>query len=715
MAGLALVLTLAAFADPNTPPEAPQETPASRAPSTAPSPAEEPIVLEDVEIQGRRGAALVDPESELDGAQIDALGADDIGEVLRRLTEDYGLGEAPMIIVNGRRVADPGVFSGFPPDALVRVEVLPPEAGGLYGAESPSRRVVNIVLPRRFDSRDGRASLRRPTAGGLSNLSLDVRQSSIIEARTRQLGLQADIDTALRAGDRDRDEPDAVTLRPATETLSANLAQTTPLGDWAASLRIDARSRETRSVALRGDETVENTRRSQSLAATAGLNGDVADWSVQLLLNGSLSQSSQAGLTASDGDQRAIMASLGIGRPLIELPAGLATVKLTARTLRTRSTTEAAGLRRTFSGRSDSLNGNLNVPLARRDASGGLLGDMTLTLGGGLNETDTGRSEGWSTALSWSPTSKLNLNGSWSNSTQSLQDQQRFEPEYYGEPITVFDFQMGEAVQVLPLLGGNPDLRPPSNRQLAASISAGPFTSWALQGRVSLLRSQEVDGVGVLPDPTPEVEAAFPERFRRDADGRLVSIDQRPLNLGGTLMETLSSGLNFKLPSPAGGARTDIVRIALNHTWRLRNTVAVNANLPEMDRLAGDGGGVSRHTFGIQADARRGRWGVNLGARWRDGYRIRRDIGRDGPGDLRIGSFSTVDLGLSVQFARDLPTRSESAARRGVGLQVELDIDNLFDARPRARLGDGRPGPGYGRDDQDPVGRMVRITLKQRF
>ena len=46
---------------------------------------------------------------------------------------------------------------------------------------------------------------------------------------------------------------------------------------------------------------------------------------------------------------------------------------------------------------------------------------------------------------------------------------------------------------------------------------------------------------------------------------------------------------------------------------------------------------------------------------------------------------------------------------------MELEVENLFDARPDATLGDGRAAPGYGRDDQDPLGRVVRLTLSHRF
>lgn len=58
---------------------------------------------------------------------------------------------------------------------------------------------------------------------------------------------------------------------------------------------------------------------------------------------------------------------------------------------------------------------------------------------------------------------------------------------------------------------------------------------------------------------------------------------------------------------------------------------------------------------------------------------------------------------------------SDAPQRRAGGLQVNFDIDNLFDARREARLGDGTPAPGYGRDVQDPLGRTVRLTLQRRF
>lgn len=695
------------------------------------------IAVEDVEVLGRRGRAIVDPELELDGALIDALGAYDIGEVIRRLTEDYALGEAPVIIVNGRRMADAGVFSGFPPDALVRVEILPPGASALYGAVNPSRRVVNIVLQPRFNSRDGRTSLRRPTAGGMTTTAGDLRQSSILDGRTRQLGLQVNVVTALRAGDRDMDGEHApgsetVTLRSPTVTVAGNLSQTGQIGGWSASLNTNARVQETSTVSLVNSrlpgpildegQTIESRRRMQGLTVTGGLNGDWAGWSVQTSLNGVASWINQTGLSVSDTRQQALTTGLNLSRPLIELPAGPLLANFSGRASASRSVSESSGQRRGHSDQTSELNGNLSIPVLRRSSQAGnrldALGELSMSFGGKLSETNAGRGEGMNAAVAWSPTTKLRLNAMWSTTTQSLPDQQRFDPEYYGEQIRVFDFATGVSTDVLPILGGNPDLRRPSYDRFSMSASAGPFTVWALQASVNYQRAGALDEIGTVPDPTPEVEAAFADRFQRDADGQLITIDRRPINFVSSSTDTLTTtlGAAYPLGDATGRGRPGVVRVTLNHSWQLANTTTIRMGLPEMDRLTGDGGGLSRHQVGFLVDFRQGQWGLNGAARWQTGYRSRRDSGRDGPDDLRVATFSAVDLRISYQFEHGLPSGSEDGPPpRGLGPHLELEIANLFDERSKARLGDGRAAPGFGRYDRDPVGRTFLVTLKKRF
>ncbi|MBK6026962.1 hypothetical protein QOZ96_003653 [Brevundimonas nasdae] len=87
--------------------------------------------------------------------------------------------------------------------------------------------------------------------------------------------------------------------------------------------------------------------------------------------------------------------------------------------------------------------------------------------------------------------------------------------------------------------------------------------------------------------------------------------------------------------------------------------------------------------------------------------------------DLITAPFTTVDVRFSFQMTSSgsrLEGGNEgSSRRRSAGLQLNLDIENGFDARREARLGDGSLAPGYGRDVQDPMGRTVRLTLQRRF
>lgn len=676
----------------------------------------EPIRLEDVVVAARRGSALVAPEIELGADEIDAFGAYDIGEALARIGESLGFENPPIIIVNGRRVADPNAFLGFPPDALVRVEALPQQAAALYGGD-PSRRVVNIVLQRTFTSRDGRATGVRPTAGGRSSIGLDGRQSSILENDTTQFGLQLGRDTALQATERPayiQAHPDreGSTLRPAMDSVGANVALTRQLGDWSSSLTAGAQARRDRSGALVGGQIVESRRETQGLTMAGGLSGEVAGWSVRLGLDGAASTVRQEGLTAGRYRNLSTSANLAADRPLFDLPAGPVLVNLMGRYGWFSSTADRPDGRTTRSLDTLDVGGNLAIPLSRSRAG-------SLSLGATLREADGARGTGVTGGLSWSPTPKFRINGQWSRSVDAPNPQQRLAPQFYGEPRIIFDFATGEAVEVLPLFGGNPDLKAQTTDQASLNVSVGPFTSWSLLAAVNLRRASSTDPIGTLPAYTPEVEAAFPERFRRDATGRLVEIDQTPLNLESTRTESLASSLNFNVPlARAGGAgrRGQAVRIGLTHSWQLSNVVVIRDGLPEMDRLAGDGGGASRHQFSAQIDGRYGQWGLNAAARWRSSSRLRRQSGRDGPDDIRLDPLATVDLRLSYLFEQAAPPRQEGGApRRDAGLRLELDIDNLFDARPKATLGDGPPAPGYGRDDQDPLGRTVRLTLTRRF
>jgi len=681
-------------------------------------------VVSTVEVLGRRGAAAFPAERELGADEIDALDATDIGEILQRASEALGASGAPVVIVNGKPVADPKVFYGFPPDALVRVEILPPAASGYYGAD-PGHRVVNIVLQRRFRSIDGQLIAEAPTAGGTAETSADLRRGAISEEKTSQAGLRVSRQSALRAGDReDLSTPTtpATTLRPEDSALNANLNLSRPLGDWSTSFSATGRLDQTAQVASVQGLPASTRRKLESFSATVGLSGQVRGWSTQIGLDADISGQTQQGYAATKSQNDAIAARGQVNRRLFDLPAGAVVLNLSGRYARLQAITETQQARASTNAADREAVGALSLPLAQLtpDARGlaKAIGQVVLNLGGQVRDSGAGSGDGLNASLSWSPSMKVHVNGTWSRATEAVSDTQRFGPLTYGTPTMVYDFVTGQASEVLPLRGGNPALTAPRLQQYGLNASLGPFGPSGFTAAANFVHQTAMNGISVFPTPTPELEAAFPDRFIRDGAGRLVGLDQRPINLQAATSDTLSSNLGFTLrpPAKAGPPAGDIVRVTLTHTWRLRDEVVIHAGLPRMDRLTGDGGGEAAHQVTISVDGRRGPWGFNATTLWRSGYRIRRDSGRDGPDDLKVDALGTIDLRLSYRLQRALADATgQGPARRGVGAEIELGVVNLMDARPKARLGDGRAAPGYARDDQDFLGRTLRVSLKRRF
>lgn len=347
----------------------------------------------------------------------------------------------------------------------------------------------------------------------------------------------------------------------------------------------------------------------------------------------------------------------------------------------------------------------------------GGFGDLSMSFGWTASGGDAGRGGGGAVALDWQPERRLRLSASRSRSLSVVSDQQRFEPTYFGTPVRVYDFITGEAVEVSPVLGGNPDLRSPELDQQTFSLSAGPFTRWRLQGGMTYQKTRGAAEIGAFPGPMPELEAAFPQRFMRGPDGRLVSVDQRQFSIDTSVVEVLTTNFSLRAPLGGGGSRAvsqKALRLSLNHSLQLRNKTSLHASLPHMDRLAGDGGGQPRQQFSLLVDLAGGAWDANAAVRRGSVYRLRRVSGMDGADDLVVSALVVADLRFRLQLARTASTGG-GGGRRGSGLELELEISNLFDARPSARLADGRRVAGYGRDEQDPVGRTLRIGMRQRF
>ncbi|CAN7338432.1 TonB-dependent receptor [Caulobacter sp. LjRoot300] len=705
-------------------------TPATLAPLGGQALSEAPTQLDGVVVAARRGAARQAPELEFDGAEVDALGAGDIGEVVSRLNETMGGRGSPIVIVNGKRLADPEVFMSLPADALARVEFLPTSASAAYGGVDPSRRVVNIVLQQKFVGRDALLSVKRPTEAGAEIAAADLRRSSIHEMDINQFGAWIERDSALRADERsdymvDHPGRGSTTLRPQTERLAANFSVTRAMGAWRGSLGGNLQSQSSHFVSVPDGQDLLNRTRQRSLNLTGGLTGEMAHWSLRASAAGQLSRADSAGQSSTSSESRSLNLSLSASRNLLELPTGPVPVELSAQASRGRFFSEQDVFRSRFQTQSGEIRAQVSLPIFSAAASDDVMprrgpGELNVSLGGGAKFTDLGRGHAISAGLNWAPAKAVSFNGAWSRTTETPSYQQRFAPARYGTPTVVFDFRDSRAVEISPLTGGNSLLRVATQDIAMAGLAVGPFTTWRISGRVNYRHSKSSNEIGSLPEPTIDIEAAFPERFKRDDQGRLIGLDLRPINIGSRATSALQSNLNAALPTPVGpGGASARVQVSLNHIWRFDDLTQIHQGLPRMNRLAGDGGGTPRHELVFRLDGRRGAWGLNATADWKSGYRIRRDVGRDGGGDLAVKAMGTTNLELSYDVPRrasfNSPLAGAPPTRRRAGLTLTLGIDNLLDTRPSARLADNRAVAGYGRDDRDPLGRLVRLALAGRF
>ncbi|HEX8419065.1 MAG TPA: TonB-dependent receptor, partial [Sphingomonas sp.] len=165
------------------PAPAPASTPAEPA-TTAPATAGAPVAQEpegevsdepDIIVTGQRnlpGSVVGDipPDQQLGPADIRSYGVSSVSDLLTELAPQTrsGAGGAPVVLLDGRRIAGFQEIRDIPTEAIARVDILPEEVALKYGY-SADQRVVNFVLRRRFRATTVEAANRIATEGGRTN------------------------------------------------------------------------------------------------------------------------------------------------------------------------------------------------------------------------------------------------------------------------------------------------------------------------------------------------------------------------------------------------------------------------------------------------------------------------------------------------------------------------------------------------------------------
>ena len=371
----------------------------------------------------------------------------------------------------------------------------------------------------------------------------------------------------------------------------------------------------------------------------------------------------------------------------------------------------------------------------------------------------------------WSPIDILDLAVTITDEDGAPSVSQLGDPTLVTPNVRVFDFVRGETVDVTSITGGNPLLSGDNRHVFSVRanlrlLGSGQPGSPNLSFNANYSENRIDNPISSFPVATAEIEAAFPGRFLRGPDGRLLQIDTRPVNFARSERSEVRWGFQFQQPfaPPPGAAGTGIpglgrgrggrgpgagpggggrgpggggrgpggggrgggfggpgggIQVSLFHTWRLTDQVLIRSGVPELDYLDGSAfsgrGGRPRHEIELSAGLFKNGFGGFVQASWQSGTTVNGGaVGGGGTSsDLRFSSLATVNLNL---FA-DLSQRPALIARHPwlKGTRLFVNVQNIFDSRLQVRDETGAVPLSYQPDYLDPLGRSVRFGIRKLF
>lgn len=465
--------------------------------------------------------------------------------------------------------------------------------------------------------------------------------------------------------------------------------------------------------------------------------------------------------------------------PLFTLPAGAAnatfrigasTTDLDSESRRRGVTANSPPLGRDIAEASVSL----DLPIAKRDSAIGRLGANFNVEASRLSDFGTLTSVG--AGVNWAPKSNLNLLASWTLEEGPPSLQQLGDPLLETDNVPFFDAVRGETVSVTTLTGGNPALRADRRNVFKLGGNWKPSEKLDLRLRGEYVH-QSIDRPQIgFPAATPALEAAFPNRFVRDLDDdTLLTVDLRPVNALRSTRDTIRYGFDFAKPlaskrpsqaqiaqlreqfarrnpdavAPAGGspqpgtppaAGADIppgggwrggsgggrgggmfggrnggrLTLSATHTVTLTDTLEIGPGTKPLDYLDGEAlgstGGRPTHVLEVEGGYYNNGLGARLSADWRSATRVDGGMADE---DLHFSDFATVDLRLFANLGERFELVSKHPFFRGSS--VRLEVNNIFNSRPKVRDAAGITPFAYQADRLEPIGRTIGISFRKLF
>ena len=418
---------------------------------------------------------------------------------------------------------------------------------------------------------------------------------------------------------------------------------------------------------------------------------------------------------------------------------------------------------------------NLDLPVSRKNRDFSALGNLTLNANAEVDQlSDFGTLTTIGAGANFSPLDRLSFIASWTREEGPPTIDQLGDPVLDTPGSRIFDFTTGQTVLVDAITGGNPNLQSDLRHVVKLGTNWQPFEKTDLRLRADYVHQttdRPISSISV----TQAIESAFPGRFVRDSSGQLVSVDLRPVNFDSARRDALRIGFDFskplksKRPSQAvidqlraqfgfggrgapggqppaggpppeggrggggggfgggrgggggggffggagGGQNRGRIQFSLTDTITFVDKVQITPGGPELDYLHGDAagssGGTPRHNVEAQAGWSNNGLGARLGANWRSGTTVTTLTGDD----LRFSPLGTFNLRLFANPG-DIP---EVAVKHPWlrGTQFRLEVNNLFNSRPKVRDAAGNVPLNYQPGLLDPIGRTIMISFRKLF
>uniref|UniRef100_UPI0025F370A3 TonB-dependent receptor n=1 Tax=uncultured Caulobacter sp. TaxID=158749 RepID=UPI0025F370A3 len=265
-------------------------------------------------------------------------------------------------------------------------------------------------------------------------------------------------------------------------------------------------------------------------------------------------------------------AELVLNGNLFQVPAGAlqTTLKIGANSkgLDSRTVRSGVSTTREITRTTESVQGSFSLPLtSTRQNVLAKIGDLSVNFNAGYDElSDLGGLTTLGGGLNWAPIKKISLIASFTDEEGAPTTNQINDPVVVTPNVSVFDFTTGQTVIISRTDGGNAALRNDNRQVQKLGVNYRPLEKVELTFNATYTRAQTRNMIASFPVITPDLEAAFPDRFTRDATGRLLAIDARPVNFASAESENIRWGFNlfravgkpapmdpFGGPGPGGG------------------------------------------------------------------------------------------------------------------------------------------------------------------